>query len=114
MADNFDMNRGVTKVVPATTGIKSGDPVVVGALMGVALTDEVGGFATVGLEGVFYDESLASATIHPGTVIYTSTAAGANNIAVKATLTTTVGTNEVFGIALNSRTAKGITEIKVG
>ncbi len=114
MANNFDLSRGATKVVPATTGITSGSPVRVGNLMGVALTKEENGFITVGLEGVYHDKTLASATIHPGTPIYTSTAAGANNIAVAATLTTTVGSNTLFGVALNARTGTNVLEIKVG
>lgn len=114
MATNFDMHRGVTKVVPTTADLESGDPVRVGDLVGVLLTNEEGGYATVAFEGVLTDSSLGSESIDPGTPIYTSTAAGSNNIAVKATLTTTKSTNLLFGHTLNVRTGTGLTEIKVG
>lgn len=124
MAINMDISRGVTKSVLATDTIVSGDPVRVGNLVGVALTDATlsedgtNYYATVAFEGVFTNvgaiNGLTSAAINQGTAIYTDTAAGSNNIAVKANFTTTASTNKLFGYTLNKRASNtGNLEIKV-
>lgn len=124
MAVNFDFSRGVTKEVIATSTINSGDPVRVGNLVGVALTKAARKdasspyYITVGLEGVLSNvgtgNGLSTAAINQGVAIYTDTAAGSDNIAVKANLTTTVSTNKLFGYTLNTRAnTSGNLEIKV-
>ena len=123
MSNVMDYTRGVTKEVVATSTIVAGDPVRVGNLVGVALTkailkEDTNYYATVALEGVFTNvgaiNGLSSAAITQGTAIFTDTAAGANNIAVKANLTTTVSTNKAFGFTLNTRASNtGNLEIKV-
>lgn len=123
MANLLDISRGVTKEVVATNTIVAGDPVRVGNLVGVALTkaiqkEDTNYYVTVGFEGVFSNigtaNGLSSAAVTQGTAIYTDTAAGASNIAVKANLTTTVSTNKLFGFTLNTRASNtGNLEIKV-
>ena len=115
MATNFDHSRGVTKSVKVENTVASGQPVRVGSLMGVALTDaELGDdgayYATVAFQGVLTSVGtahIASAAVTQGTPIYTSTAAGSSNIGVTATLTTTASGNTVFGYTLNTRVTNG-------
>ena len=123
MALNFDISRGVTKSVSVASTVVANDPVVVGLLVGVALTnaalsDDGLYYSTVGFEGVLSNvgvaNGLASGAITQGAGIYTSTAAGAANIGVKATLTTVITANKLFGYALNTRASvTGNLEIKV-
>lgn len=120
MATNFDMSRGQTKEVLVESTVESGDPVRVGGLVGVAETDAAQMedglyYSTVAFTGVLTARNgeLATATIRQGTPIYTSTAAGTNNIGVTATLTTTVGTNTLFGYALNDRSTTDPLEIRL-
>jgi len=123
MALNFDISRGTTKTVSVTSTIVAGDPVLVGLLVGVALTTaELAPdglyYSTVAFDGVLSNigvaNGLVSGAVNQGAGIYTTTTAGAANIGVKATLTTTVGTNKLFGYTLNTRASvTGNLEIKV-
>jgi len=123
MALNFDISRGVTKSVNMTSTVVAGDPVLVGLLVGVALTnaalaDDGLYYSTVAFEGVLSNvgvaNGLVSGAVNQGAGIYTTTAAGAANIGVKAALTTTVGTNKLFGYTQNTRASvTGNLEIKV-
>lgn len=123
MALNFDISRGVTKSVNMTSTVVAGDPVLVGLLVGVALTnaalaDDGLYYSTVAFEGVLSNvgvaNGLVSGAVNQGSGIYTTTAAGAANIGVKAALTTTVGTNKLFGYTQNTRASvTGNLEIKV-
>lgn len=123
MATKFDFSRGVTKEVRAAEGIVSNDPVRVGDLVGVAMTDALLGddgayYVTVAFEGVLSnvgtENGLTSAAVNQGVPIYTATAAGAANIATKVTFTTTASTNKLFGHTLNTRaTNTGNLEIRV-
>ena len=91
--------------------------------MGVAMTSAIlkedgNYYSTVAFEGVLSNvgvaNGLASAAINQGTAIYTATAAGAANIAVKVTFTTTASTNKLWGVTLNTRASNtGNLEIKV-
>lgn len=62
--------------LPVANGVKSGDPVVVGDLVGVAITDEGGGvgntegFASVALEGGARLNVPAGATYAIGDTVY--------------------------------------------
>lgn len=125
MAIRMDYNRGITKEVRVAEAVVSGDPVRVGELVGVAMTDALEGddgafWATVALQGVLSSvgtEHIASAAVNQGTPIYTSTAAGSANLGVVATLTTAAGAeggNKLFGYTLNTRVGNtGNLEIKV-
>jgi predicted RecA/RadA family phage recombinase len=93
--------------LPVASGVESGDPVIVGDLPGVALTDRAtggdkaggnaDGFATVALDGVF-DLEVTGALAAAGTPVYI-TPAGA--------LTATVSTNKLFGYSVPGFTADG-------
>lgn len=122
MALKMDFSRGVTKEVVVQSTVVSDDPVRVGELVGVAMTDALLGddgshYATVAFEGVYTSvgtSDIASSATPQGTPIYTSTAAGASNIGVKATLTKTATDNKLFGYTQNTRvTNGGNLEIKV-
>ena len=125
MAIRMDYNRGITKEVRVAEAVASGDPVRVGELVGVAMTDAIEGddgafWATVALQGVLSSvgtEHIASAAVNQGTPIYTSTGAGSANLGVVATLTTAAGAeggNKLFGYTLNTRVGNtGNLEIKV-
>jgi len=123
MANLHDISRGVTKEVRATNTIVANDPVRVGDAVGVAMTSAIlkedgNYYSTVAFEGVLSNvgvaNGLASAAINQGTAIYTATAAGAANIAVKVTFTTTASTNKLWGVTLNTRASNtGNLEIKV-
>jgi len=111
MAITFDYTAGVTMDAVVQSSVVSGNPVRIGSIMGVALTDaeqrEDGNYyATVGIQGVLASVGtthIASAAVNQGTAIYTSTAAGSANIGVAATLTTTSSGNTLFGYTLNTR-----------
>jgi predicted RecA/RadA family phage recombinase len=93
--------------LPVPSGIDSGEPVLVGALPGVALTtraangDKAGGnkdgFATVALDGVF-DLEVTGALAGAGTAVYI-TSGGA--------LTATSTSNTLFGFSVPGFTADG-------
>lgn len=81
--------------LPVPEGIKSGDPVVVGDLVGVAITDEGGGvgnfpgFASVALEGGARLNVAAGTTYAVGDTVY---------IAADGTISkTSTGGNKRFG-----------------
>lgn len=124
MATRMDFNRGVTKEVSVASTVVANDPVRVGDLMGVAMTnallaDDGLYYSTVAFTGVYSSVGtgdIASGAVNQGAPIYTSTAAGAANIGVKATLTTSdgAGANDLFGYTLNTRVGvTGNLEIKV-
>lgn len=119
MATNYDFTRGVTKEVKVASTVVSGNIVRVGDLVGVAetsaaLAGDGAYYATVGFPGVVtVTTELASATVYQGTPIYTTTAAGTNNLGVLAALTTTVGTNRLVGHTLNDRALTGKVEIRL-
>jgi predicted RecA/RadA family phage recombinase len=123
MATLHDFSRGVTKEVRAASTIVANDPVRVGDLVGVAMTnallkEDTNYYVTVAFEGVLSNvgtaNGLSSAAINQGVPIYTATAAGANNVATKIVFTTTASTNKLFGYTLNTRASNtGNLEIKV-
>lgn len=98
------MKRGPyhTQSLPVTADTKSDSPVVVGGIVGVALTDEgaggnADGNATVGLGGVASLPVGTTTTVAVGGAIYITSAYA---------LTPTATSNTLFGYAL---TAKGST-----
>lgn len=80
--------------LPVPTGVKSGDPVVIGDLVGVAITDEGGGvgnmpgFASVALEGGARLNVPAGTTYAVGDTVY---------IAADRTISKTASGNKRFG-----------------
>lgn len=100
---NF-VEKGCTIVVPAIAGaIASGDPVVIGATVGVSVgAYAIGEDAVVHLDGVFSLPKAASGAIAQGAKVYI--AAGL--------ITTTVSTNVFVGYA-HSAAADGATSVNV-
>lgn len=99
---------GNAESVPVVEAVVSGDVVRVGALVGIAQID-----AELGRDGAFYTtlaiEGIAHApltgAVRVGEPIYTSTASALGSAGVVATLTTTVGTNKLVGIATRAKGA---------
>lgn len=103
MATNMIHGPERTRTLPVTNGTLSGSPVVVGSLVGVALTDEGGGvgnaegYATVGMGGVTRQAVGTTTALTVGAPVYITSAYA---------LTPSVTGNTLFGYAL---TAKGTT-----
>lgn len=96
MAQNQRYTNALHIAVPVPEGTKSGDPVQVGQISGVAQIDrQPDGRATVWLDGS-WDIEVAGAVATVGLPIYI-TSAGA--------LTATAGTNTPWGVALATKTA---------
>ncbi len=82
-------------------GIESGEPVVVGNITGVALTDaDADGYATVRREGVF--ELDVTGTFTVGAPVY---------ITSEGALTATADSNVLFGYALEAVTTSGTIKV---
>lgn len=104
MATNCRFAFTKTRSLPVAAGIRSGDPVKVGSLVGVALTDrnEAGGaesgnpadHATVALDGAF-DLEVTGSLAAAGTPVY---------IDSSGDLTATVGSNTLFGYSIPGAT----------
>lgn len=87
--------------LPVPTGTQSGDPVAVGSLVGVAVTDRVTGEseATVWLKGAFSFD-VDGAVTEVGQPLYIVA-----DDTRQTQLTTTATDNTVFGYALETKTA---------
>lgn len=102
MATNQKFRGNRTRSLPVTADTASGSPVVVGSLVGVALTAEgeggnAAGYATVALDGAF-DLAVGTTTaVAVGAPVYITSAYA---------LTPTATSNTLFGYALE---AKGTT-----
>lgn len=105
MATNMIHGPERTRTLPVTNGTLSGSPVVVGSLVGVALTDEGGGvgnaegYATVGMGGVTRQAVGTTTALTVGAPVYITSA-------YALTPSDGAGANTLFGHAL---TAKGTT-----
>jgi predicted RecA/RadA family phage recombinase len=105
MAKNQKFAPSRTRSLPVADGTVSGSPVIVGSLVGVALTDKGAGGndtanATVALDGAF-DLAVGTTTaLDVGDPVYIVISSGA------LTTTDNTGANPVFGYALE---AKGTT-----
>lgn len=96
-----------TRSLPVPADTESGDPVKVGSLVGVALTDRATadnwgggnpeGFATVALDGA-WDLTVTGALASAGTPVY---------ITSGGTLTATATSNTLFGHSVPGVTADG-------
>jgi len=97
-----------SRSLPVPDGITSGEPVKIGSLVAVALTDRAAngdraggnkdGFATVALDGAF-DLTVVGALAGTGTPVFI--------VAADNTLTATVGSNTLFGYSVPGVTADG-------
>lgn len=110
MAKNIRFGGNKTRSLPVPSGTKSGAPVKVGSLVGVALTDRQGdvdgvetgnptGFATVALgggsNGCAADLTVTGALAAAGTPVY---------IASNGSLTATATDNTLFGYSIPGAT----------
>jgi len=101
---NFIAEGEVLAVVAGASGIISGDPVLVGDIVGVAITSAAeGSIASVSLEGV-YELPKATGAIAQGKKVYYITAT--------KNMTGTVGSNTLAGIAYEDA-ASADTTVKV-
>ena len=108
MAKNELLNPGrrITIAVPA--GVVSGDPVVVGELVGVAQIDrQSDGNTTIDTEGVY--ELTVTGAITLGAPVYAVVASG-----LVTSLTATSTSNTRFGIALAAQGSTGKVPVKIG
>ena len=109
MAINEKFCYGDHMSLPVPTGVKPGEPVVIGSLVGVAQTGEGGGGnpagnATVVLTGVF-DLTVSDAVASVGLPIYITAARVLTNVATGNTL---------FGYALATKAAAaGTIPVKI-
>ena len=99
MATNSAFTQADQLSLPVAEGTESGDPVIVGQLVGVALTDRGDGgnestHATVKLTGAFDLAVGTTSTLAVGAPVYITTAGA---------LTPTAGTNALFGHALEEK-----------
>lgn len=104
MATNIKRGPERTRVLPVTADTESGSPVVVGSLVGVALTAEgeggnSDGNATVGMGGVTTQAVGTATAVAVGDPVYITSA-------YALTPSDGAGANTLFGHAL---TAKGTT-----
>lgn len=96
--------------LPVADGTKSGDPVKVGSLIGVAATNEGEGgnadnYATVWMKGA-YDLTVSTAVSSVGTALYLP--------ATGTKLTTTATDNTLFGYALATKASgDGVIPVKL-
>lgn len=102
MATNMIHGPERTRSLPVTADTASGSPVVVGSLVGVALTDEgaggnATGYATVGMGGATRQAVGTTTAVTVGAPVYITSAYA---------LTPSASGNTLFGYAL---TAKGTT-----
>lgn len=91
-----------TRSLPVASGTESGDPVIVGSLVGVALTDRsadgnADGNATVALDGAFTVNVTTTTTRSVGQPVYIITATGV------ITTTDNSGANPLFGYCLEAK-----------
>lgn len=111
MAQNTIFEQGDNLSLPVPDGTKSGDPVLVGGLVGVAQTDEGKGgnadnFASVKMNGV-HDLVVSTAVGSIGAPLYFPSGGGKK-------LTATASGNTLFGYALETKGAgDGVIRVKL-
>lgn len=93
---NEYLRPGTELSVPVPSGTKSGEPVLVGAMPGVAATDRgaggnIAGHATVLFDGRVYEFDVDGAIAGVGTAIYITSARA---------LTTTATSNTLYGYSV--------------
>lgn len=104
--ERFDNGDHLRVTVPA--GVDSGEPVVVGVLVGVALINrDADGEVVIDRKGV-YDLEVTGA-IDQGAIVYAVVGSG-----LVTSLTATVGSNTRFGVALATQAATGTIPVLIG
>lgn len=103
---------GLATSVRVQETVKSGDLVRAGELVGIAEIDATLGedgnyYSTLALEGIAHSP-IATATVSQGAPLYTSTASGAGNIGVTATLA--AAGDKIVGVATLNKLA-GETDV---
>lgn len=108
MAKNERFDNGYHITVPVPAGVDSGEPVVVGELVGVALISrDADGECVIDTRGV-YDLTVTGA-IDFGDPVYAVVAGG-----LVTSLTATATDNVRFGIALKTQAATGTVPVRIG
>lgn len=108
MAKNIVFDSDHTLSLPVTADTPAGSPVLVGSIVGVALTKEgeggnANGYATVQTEGVV-EVSVTGAIASVGLPVYITAAYAVN----------TTNTNSLFGYALETKgAAAGVIRVKL-
>ena len=101
MAKNQHLRHALHIELPVPSGTKSGDPVKVGAFVGVTITDrDAAGNATVWRDGSWH-LTVDGAVSGPGVPVYKAEGS--------TTLTTTATGNTLFGYALAPKSAAAAT-----
>lgn len=108
MAKNQKYEETGTLYLPVVSGTVSGDPVCVGLIPGVAITDrDSTGYATVAIEGSF-DVSVTGAIASVGLPVWINPASHALTVAAATGLV-------VFGAALQTKSSgAGVITVHVG
>lgn len=102
MATNMRFDPGNQLFLPVGAGITAGEPVAVGQLPGVALTDgDASNNATVKTDGVF--ELTVSVAVTAGDIIY-----------LAAGVLSKTDTGVRFGYAVNTTSGAGLALVKIG
>lgn len=108
MANNIRFEHAIRLSLPVASGTESSDPVLVGSIPGVAVTDrDADGNATVSIAGgAVADVSLASAVVTtPGTILYITSAG-----VVSAT---SAANSAVYGAALAAKSSGAAAVVPV-
>lgn len=108
MAKNIRVEHATSYTLPVPAGTTSGDPVLVGVIPGVAITDrDADGNATVKIAGgAVVDLELASAVVTaPGSVLFVTSAG-----VVSAT---SAANSAVYGAALSTKAAGAAATVTV-
>lgn len=108
MALNEVYDRADSIPVTVPSGVVSGDPVVVGKIVGVAITDRGTDGKTVIKRNGAHSLTVTGA-INEGDIVYAVTSAG-----LVTSLTATVGSNTIFGLSMTTQAATGKCTVIVG
>lgn len=111
MAQNEILSPGRRLTVPVPAGVVSGDPVVVGAIVGVAQIDRTAdGVVTIDTQGV-HEFTVTGAVAAFGTIIYAVVAAG---LVTSLTTSDGSGANTRFGTAYGTQGSTGKLGVVIG
>lgn len=108
MATNEVLENAFSVTVPIPAGVVSGDPIVLGTLVGVAVISRTADGKTTMRRKGSYNLTVTGA-INAGDTVYAVVAGG-----LVTSLTATVGTNTRFGTSLTTQAATGVCEVVLG
>lgn len=107
MALNEVFKPGDRLPVPVPAGVVSGNPVVVGSLIGVAqISRDAAGYVTIDTAGVY--EFTVTGAINFGDPVYAVTSGG-----LVTSLTATASGNTRFGTSMTTQAATGKCRVKL-